>query len=499
MSLSTALSIASSGLHAAARQADIAAGNIAGAQVEGYVRKDIALATRVTAGAGSGVDVQGVRRPVDAALARDARRETAAEQALAARADALKAYTAELGQPEDERSPAAALARIESAFVSLAATPELASAQHNVLDATTGFASALARTSATALRQRQDADDAIAADVELVNRSLGELSSVNDRINQGSIGGQDVSALEDRRDQLIDTVGARIPLAVIRREPNDVLLVTEQGIPLFDGRPAAVGFRAAPSMPVTASYAPGGPEPGRVGVLSGLTIDGRDVAPGSGDPQAITGGRLAGLFAVRDVDMPRAQDQLDQLAASVIERYQDPATDPSLVPGEAGLFTDDGSVLASADPSVRPGLAARIAVHAGTDPAQGGALWRIRDGVGADLPGQAADNSQALRFLDAFRAPVDVPDALGLGRADTLRGLGDAVVTAQQTRRADAETRATAQTTMARTLRDARDDASGVNVDAELQKLLQVEQAYAANAMVIQTANRMLDTLMEMT
>ncbi|WGF87630.1 flagellar hook-associated protein FlgK [Marinivivus vitaminiproducens] len=499
MSLSTAFSIASTGLRATARQADIAAGNIANAQVEGYVRKEAGLATRVTAGVGGGVDIAAIRRPVDAALARDARRETGAEAALDVRADALKTYATELGQPADERSPASAMARLETAFVALSSTPELASAQRDVLDAASGLVSSLGRASAAALRRRQEADDAIASDVALINRSLEELSGVNDQIKLGTHGGRDVTALEDRRDQLIDTIGERIPLAVIRREPNDVLLVTEQGIPVFDGRPAEVAFRPTPAMPAAASYAPDAVEPGRVGVLSGLTIDGRDVAPGSGDPQAIGGGRLAGLFAVRDRDMPLVQDQLDHLAAAVIDRFQDPATDPSLTGGAPGLFTDGGAAGDTANPAALPGLALRIAVNATVDPAQGGALWRIRDGIGAATPANAGADAQTLRFLQAFEAPLTLPDGLGLATPTTLRGLGDAVVTAQQTRRADVQARADAQAGIARTLRDARDSVAGVDVDAELQKLLQIEQAYAANAMVVQTANRMLDTLMEMT
>ena len=35
----------------------------------------------------------------------------------------------------------------------------------------------------------------------------------------------------------------------------------------------------------------------------------------------------------------------------------------------------------------------------------------------------------------------------------------------------------------------------GVDQDREMQRLIQIEQAYAANAQVIQTASRMLDEL----
>ncbi|MBP6736765.1 MAG: hypothetical protein KA139_04975, partial [Rhodobacteraceae bacterium] len=43
-----------------------------------------------------------------------------------------------------------------------------------------------------------------------------------------------------------------------------------------------------------------------------------------------------------------------------------------------------------------------------------------------------------------------------------------------------------------------QEQAGGVDTDFELQSLLMVEQAYAANAKVIQIIGQMLDKLMEM-
>ena len=39
-------------------------------------------------------------------------------------------------------------------------------------------------------------------------------------------------------------------------------------------------------------------------------------------------------------------------------------------------------------------------------------------------------------------------------------------------------------------------NATGVNIDSELQKMLQIEKSYAANASVVRTAARMLDQLL---
>jgi flagellar hook-associated protein 1 FlgK len=45
--------------------------------------------------------------------------------------------------------------------------------------------------------------------------------------------------------------------------------------------------------------------------------------------------------------------------------------------------------------------------------------------------------------------------------------------------------------------RENRDRVSGVNLDEELSDLLRYQQAYQANAQVIQTATRLFDTLMQ--
>ena len=76
------------------------------------------------------------------------------------------------------------------------------------------------------------------------------------------------------------------------------------------------------------------------------------------------------------------------------------------------------------------------------------------------------------------------------------RATGAELVSGQQSARAEAQTRAERQAVVADTLRDVRANATGVNVDNELQRMLQLEKSYAANANVVQTAARMLDELL---
>ncbi|HEX5078593.1 MAG TPA: flagellar hook-associated protein FlgK [Geminicoccaceae bacterium] len=497
MSLSTALSIAASGLGTYSRLSDIAANNIANADVEGFVRKEGSLVSVTRDGRGLGVSLGEILRSANPSLAREARRETGLGAFLDVQAEALRAYAVELGQPADGRSIADAITRLEQAFISLAETPESASLQREVVHAAKAVTAGLGDLSASVRRLREDAELQIEADVQIVNQSLGELKRVNDEIKLLAGTGRDVTALEDERDRLIDTIAERIPVREIRRAPNDVLLLTEQGVPLFDGTPAQVGFTRTAGVAAAAVYAPdGAPEPGSAGILSGLTIDGRDLAPGSGDAQALTSGRIAGLFAVRDELTVRMQKQIDQLASALIDRFQDPANDPSLAPGAPGLFTAGGAFHDRGEPAEIVGMADRIAVNIAVDPDQGGAAWRVRDGVGAAVPGSAGDAAQPFRFLAAFDDTLSYPADSGFAATLSLRATAAELVSGQQAARAEAEARAERQAGVAATLRDVRANATGVNVDNELQRMLLIEKSYAANANVVQTAARMLDELL---
>jgi flagellar hook-associated protein 1 FlgK len=199
---------------------------------------------------------------------------------------------------------------------------------------------------------------------------------------------------------------------------------------------------------------------------------------------------------VRDDLTVQMQKQIDQLASALIDRFQDPANDPSLAPGTPGLFTSSGLSHDRSDPAEIVGMADRIAVNLAVDPDQGGAAWRVRDGVGAALPGAAGDATQVFRFLAAFDDTLAYPADSGFAPTLSLRATGAELVSGQQTARAEAQTRAERQAVVASTLRDVRANATGVNVDNELQRMLQLEKSYAANANVVQTAARMLDELL---
>jgi flagellar hook-associated protein 1 FlgK len=219
--------------------------------------------------------------------------------------------------------------------------------------------------------------------------------------------------------------------------------------------------------------------------LSGLTIDGRSA--GSDGVDSLSGGAIGAAFTLRDQTLPTFGARLDAMARDLIERFEDPDTDPTVGATDPGLLTDDGARL---DPADTVGLASRIKIN---DDVHAESLSLLRDGVGATAPGPAGDSAQIRRWLGALGEARSLSVGGRSGSAATLAGGLAAEVGAQRLAAEENESFANARWS---TLRES-ELAGGVNSDQELQMLLQIEKAYAANARVIATVDQMLQRLLE--
>lgn len=487
MSISQALSNAGSGLAAAARQAGVASNNIANALTPGFARRDVSLAERSLAGEGAGVRVAGVVRADAPLLTRERRAADGAAADVEAQAGALKRISDRLGGPEDPFSLFAKIAAFEQALRSLGDSPDSAAAQGAVLSAANAATSAFAQVAADNQAVRQDADQQIAAQVDAINRNLQEIERLNRAIAGTAASSADATALVDQRERLVDEINGSIPVRVIARGAGQIDLVTPEGVFLLAGTPRPVAFTPTPTIAPGSSYA------GGAGTLSGLTIGGVDVTPGGPGGQALSGGSIRGLFAVRDEIAPEAASRLDALAEDLIGRLSAPGLDPTLAPGAPGLFTDAGAALS---PPPAPGLAARIAVNAAVDPAQGGQLYRLRDGLGATAPGPAGANGLLRALSGALTGASALPASLGGGSGSVTDAAGRLSSLAAADRSAGERSAETASS-YAASLSEVERAETGVDTDQELQRLLLIEQAYAANARVIETVDRLIQRLLE--
>lgn len=481
MTITSSLSNALSGLNAQSRAAEVVSANVANAQTEGYGARELTTSSHRH----GGVSIDGVRRHVDVQLLQDRRAADASVGYNRTISDFRLDFESALGTPDEDWSLSGRVAALEAALVEASSRPDNEARLSAVTVAATNLTDKLNAVSDSVQAGRMEADAAIASQVTRLNEGLELVQTLNYQIQEAEARGQDPSSLLDMRQVAVDEISQIVPLKQVDRDHGQIALYTPGGAIVLDGRAVEFGFESVgvivPEMTKES------------GALSGLTINGKPVRT-EGSTSPIQGGSLAALFEVRDDLATRAQSQLDAVARDLVERFEAPAVDTTRAAGDPGLFTDAGAAL---DVARETGLAARIELNALVDPDRGGALWRLRDGLGAVTRGDAGDNSliQALNTALTDERVAASGDFLGVSRSAS--GLAGDLLSRAGMERNAAENQAGYAVSRQESLTEL-EYADGVDTDRELQKLMLIEQAYAANAKVISTVDAMLRTIMDL-
>lgn len=482
MSVAGALNNALSGLRAAGRASEIVSSNIANALNPEYGPRQLELTAATTASSG-GVRVVGVSRNVDAFLLSD-RRLASAERGFDTNTAAfLSRIEAVMGTPNEPGSLTARLATFEESLITAASRPEAPERLTYAVNAAKDLASGLNRASDGIQTARRDAEYAIDDQVNRLNNAFENVKALNRQIVAREATGQDSSAMRDHRQAIIDEISEMVPIRVDERAGGTVALYSTGGAVLLDGNPVEIEFTRNNAVTPYNTISNGS--------LSGLSINGVAIDTSS-EASVLRGGTLIAQFAIRDELAVEAQSQLDAVARDLVERFADPAVDPTLTAGNAGLFTDAGAAF---DPLDEVGLAARLALNASVDPAQGGEAWRLRDGVGAAIPGNVGNAEILQNLSDALSSQRALNSGdFGTG-AFSAPDLMSAFLSQIASQRLQADQRQAFSMTRHDELVQL-ERANGVDSDAELQRLILIEQVYAANARVIETADEMLQDLL---
>jgi flagellar hook-associated protein 1 FlgK len=484
MSITLAYEIARGGLMANSTATSVVSRNIANVDNPNAARKTVS-----TIGTGmGGVRLGTIASAIATSLLESVLSNTSKQGELSSITAALDRLASSINDPELGLSPAAMLSEMQSALYAAAAEPNNEVLQRKVLSVAESVVSTLNASATLVSQVRNEANSELADSAKQLESKLGEFERVNNAIVSGTILGRDVTDDIDRRNMLLRDLSGLIDIQATVRTNNDMVLFAANGTTLFETVPRTISFENTPLSPGL----PGGR----------LTIDG---VPFSGAAAGQLGGKIGGLLQVRDDIAITFGRQIDEIARGLIVAFSE--SDQSAVPVSptiAGLFTYAGGPGLPADGLVANGLAMAIRVNPNADPAQGGALARIRDG-GIGAPGNPAyvynaggtsGFSDRLRDLATMMSQAQAFDpAAGLAASTSVLGLSSTSAGWLEGQRSTKHAQLEDRQVLGERALSAWQGQVGINLDEEMTSLMSLERSYQASARLISTVNQMFDSL----
>lgn len=481
MSITAAISNAVSGLTAVSRGTEVVSSNIANAKTPGYAARELNISSRSLYANGGGVHINGVTRAVPAAILADNRIAHANLGKSDTTYEFFRTMEASLGTANQTNSLNGLLTAFDTALAAATASPDTPVRLQDVVNSAKGLAEKLNGIAKDISSARTSADKTIANDVQRLNNSLAEVARLNRQITIAQSKGQDASALYDMRQSAVDAVSDIVPIQEVARGAGQIALFTKTGAALLDGTtPATIGFAATPIIGPEMSVANG--------QLGLLTLNGDSLS--AGQMSLFKGGSLEANFKIRDELAPEHQSRVDAYAVDLYQRLADPVIDPTIAAGLPGLFTDRQTAL---DPSEQIGFSNRIQLNALVDESTGGQLWRIRDGIYAAAMGDVGES----RLLNSARTALNDRNGL-MTPGQTTFTLATQLMSSAAANRLAGETTSQHDKSYLNSMTSSL-LSYGVDSDKEFETLLQLENAYTANAKVLQAAHDMIDTILRMT
>jgi flagellar hook-associated protein 1 len=490
MSLSSAAITAQSGLSTITAEAAILSQNIAGANDTGIYSRKIANVISIPGGS----QVASITRASNQAVFDNLLNATSAsamQQALSSGLDQLNQTIGSLAASNSNSnaaatSPEALLSSFTNALQTYEASPSDAALAAAAVNAAATLARGLNSATATVNQVREQADSGIAASVQSINSLLAQFQAVNAQIVNGTAAGADVTDAQDTRDNILTQLSQQIGITTSIAPNGGMSIFTDGGVTLFQGGAA----RTVTFTPTTAYSA------GTAG--NAVYADGVPITGGS-SVMPSTSGNLAGLTAIRDNIAVTYQAQLDNIANGLISSFAE-GDQVGAGPNLPGLFTTPG---ATALPASITGLAGQITVNPSVDPNQGGNPLLLRDGGISGNPdyvynasANASYQGRLTQLLTNLSSAASFSAAGGIAANATLDGYATDSAAWLEAQRSKAASQSSYQSTLLTTAATALSNSTGVNLDTEMSKMLDLENSYSATAKLLSTLDGMFGTLL---
>jgi flagellar hook-associated protein 1 FlgK len=294
-------------------------------------------------------------------------------------------------------------------------------------------------------------------ELEQINQLGSQIADLNHKIIDAEAVGKTVNTLKDKRELLISELAEKIDINSFENSNGSVSVVMKNGLPLVDG------------LRVHALNSQENPAPGGNADIVWMDSDGNPTVISD----RIYGGALKGWIEIRDEVLPDYLGQLNDLAGEMINAVNGIHRSGFGLDGSQNDFFSGSS---AQDISLNDILADTPDKIAAAGPADG-----LPGGNGSAIA--IAGLQQALTMNSNRSTFSEFYDSLV---SDVGRGLQNA------------KARADHQTDMVQHLESYRESVSGVSLDEEMINLMKFQTAYEAAAKLIQTADELLKTVIEM-
>lgn len=314
MGLTSALSMALSGLNANQRGLQLTATNIANADTPGYTAKTIDQTSLVENGRVIGLESTRIQRSLDEAIQTQLRTESASSLY----ANRINSYQSRLDElfstPGGTSGLDVLFSEFTSALEGLATSPESFVTRSEAITSGQVLAGQLNSLSDDVQTMRQENETYLRNSVDEMNAALQNIQSLNEKILSNSSSSTGTADLEDQRDIYVDHLAQYMDVNVSKDSRGGIRLSTAGGASLFDGTAAVLEFESRGQVTAESEYSFNSGERS-VGTINLVTSSGSKVD--LLQPGLLRNGSIAAARDLRDDVLVEAQAQLDQFASAM--------------------------------------------------------------------------------------------------------------------------------------------------------------------------------------
>lgn len=432
--------------------------NTANANTDGYTRRRLDLTTAPPNGglgwqAGSGVDVLSLGRVRDNVLDNQIRSSNG-DLGYWTQKDDVLGRVEEVFNELGDSAISTQLQDFWAAWQDLANHPEGMAGRMSVLEKAQTLSAGVRRAYSELSDRRTAVDGQIAQDVTEVNSLTAKIAQLNVQIVHAEVAGGEASDLRDERDRTLDRLSSLMDIST-HEDANGAVNV-------FNGGRTLV--QVDHSTNLTASTVSAN------GRTSTVVTYGT-----SGAALTLQSGEIKGLMELRDHDITSVMNDLDTFAVALANRVNEVHRTGYGLNNVTGVDFFANGITGAAN--------FRVSDSVTNDPSLI---------VTASAPNAPGDNTMALQL-----AGIQNEKILDNGRSTAGEFYQDTVLRVGSNKSYASGQLKVEQAAMDN-LDNRRQQVSGVSLDEEMTRLVQVQQAYQAAAKIVTTVDQMMQSVLTM-